>query len=205
MLPVRALFVDIGGVLLNDGWGSSIRARAAAQFGLDLEALNARHAQVFELLELGKLTLEQYLRLVAFQEPRPYSVENFRQFIFAQSEPQLGMLDMIRSIKAVHGLRVIALSNDSRELATFRINAFMLGAFVDAFVVSSFVHLRKPDPDVYRLALDLAQVRPQESLYLEDRALFVEVAAGLGIRSLWHRNEQQTRGALAECGLHTEP
>jgi putative hydrolase of the HAD superfamily len=96
---------------------------------------------------------------------------------------------------------VAALSNEGRELTVHRIDKFQLGSFVDFFICSCFVHYRKPDPDIYRIALDIAQVRPEQVAYVEDRRMFVEVAAGLGIRAVHHQGLASTRSALAELEL----
>jgi len=112
------------------------------------------------------------------------------------------MLALIRDLKAAHGLKVAAVSNEGRELAQHRVRDFGLTSFVDFFVVSSFVHFRKPDEDIYRLALDVAQAPANEVLYVDDRAMFVEVAQGLGIRGIHHTSYDTTRAALAELELH---
>ncbi len=66
---------------------------------------------------------------------------------------------------------------------------------------SSFVHCRKPDADIYHIALDIAQVRAAETLYIEDREMFVQVAAGLGIPAIHHVSYEDTRSQLAARGL----
>ena len=55
--------------------------------------------------------------------------------------------------------------------------------------------------DIYRIALDIAQVAPDCVAYVEDRAMFVDVAAGLGIRGIVHKTFESTRDALAAIGL----
>jgi putative hydrolase of the HAD superfamily len=72
---------------------------------------------------------------------------------------------------------------------------------MDFFIISSFVRFRKPEEDIFRLALDIAQVRPQQAVYVDDRLLFVEVARGLGIHSIHHEDLEKTCMALEELGL----
>jgi putative hydrolase of the HAD superfamily len=121
--------------------------------------------------------------------------------MFAQSQPYPEMIQLIRSLKARHALKVAVVSNEGRELTVYRIQKFRLAEFVDFFISSCFVHFRKPDADIYRMALDIAQVSPENVAYIEDRALFVEVARGLGIRGIHHRSYESTRAALAALGL----
>ena len=199
--PTTALFVDIGGVLLTNGWDRSMRKRAAESFGLDSAEMDERHHLTFDTFEEGKLSLEEYLNRVVFYQKRPFSREEFKTFMFAQSQPYPEMMELIRSLKARYGLRVAVVSNEGRELAIYRIQKFRLVEFVDFFVSSCFVHFRKPDADIYRIALDIAQVSPAQLVYIDDRGMFIEVAQSLGIRGIHHVSYESTRNALAALGL----
>jgi putative hydrolase of the HAD superfamily len=198
---ITALFLDIGGVLLTNGWDRNMRKDAAATFGLDYEEMDERHHLTFDTYEEGKLSLDEYLRRVVFYEKRPFSLEDFRAFMFAQSQPYPDMIALVQDLKSRHRLKVAAVSNEGRELTIHRIRKFELGTFIDFFISSCFVHFRKPDQDIYRIALDIAQVPPNQVVYIEDRAMFVEVAEGLGIRGIQHVSYQSTRGALEALGL----
>ncbi len=201
-IAIKTLFVDIGGVLLTNGWDHLARKAAAKRFRLDWDNLEERHNLNFATFEEGKLTLDDYLGRVVFYRPRPFNRTQFRRFMFAQSKPFPEMLGLVRQLKARYGLKVIVVSNEARELNAHRIQNFKLDGFVDTFVSSCFVHLRKPDLEIFRLALDLAQTPPREIVYLENTALFVEVAAGVGIRGIVHTDYRSTRAKLAALGLH---
>jgi putative hydrolase of the HAD superfamily len=198
---IKTLFVDIGGVLLSDGWGHASRTRAAAEFDLDAQEMEERHHQAFEAFEVGKIDLERYLDLVVFHREREFVRANFREFMFAQSTPFPQTIDLVRSLKAEFGLKVVAVSNEGRELNEHRIRTFRLGGFVDFFVSSCYVRLRKPDPDIFRLALDTAQSPSRDVAYLENTPMFVQVASDLGIRGILHADCETSRGILASLGL----
>ncbi|MBI3925526.1 MAG: HAD family phosphatase [Armatimonadetes bacterium] len=200
-MPVRTLFLDIGGVLLTNGWDREMRRRACENFDLDYASVNDRHALAFPAYEEGRATLDEYLDRVVFEEPRPFSRDDFRRFMLDQSQPYPETLEFMRSLKKRHGLRVGVVSNEGRELTLHRVRSFHLDDFIDFFVVSCFVNLRKPDPEIYRLALDLAQTDPHQVAYVEDRDAFVQVARGLGIQAVQHRQLEGTRAALAQLGL----
>jgi putative hydrolase of the HAD superfamily len=198
---IGCLLLDVGGVLLSDGWSHGARQAAAARFKLNLEEMEARHRQTYDTYELGKLTLAEYLDQTVFYRPRPFTRAAFRRFLLAQSKPFPETIELIRQLKRKYPLKIIAVNNEGRELNRHRIQTFQLDRFVDAFVSSCFVHLRKPDADIYRLALDVAQVPARRAVYLEDRPLFVQIAQTLGIRALQHINLESTRAALAKLGL----
>jgi len=202
--PITTLFVDIGGVLLTDGWQRESRRLAAKAFHLDFSEMEERHHLTFDTYEEGKLTLVEYLDRVVFYKKRPFTRAQFRRFMFAQSKPYPEMIELVCRLKAKHGLKVIVVSNEARELNTYRIQKFRLDGFVDAFVSSCFVHLRKPDTDIFRLALDLAQVPAEQVLYIENTAMFVQIAEGLGIRSILHTDRKSTCAKLASSGLQND-
>jgi putative hydrolase of the HAD superfamily len=190
--------------LLSDGWDHVARRRAADNFHLDISDLDARHHLLFETYENGKLTLEEYLGRVIFYREQPFSPAQFRDFMFAQSQPYADMIEMITNLKVQYRLKTLAVSNEGRELNAHRIQTFNLGAVVDAFVSSSFVHLRKPDADIFRLALDLSQTPVEQIVFIENTPMFVEVAQSLGIRSILHTNYPSTCEQLSALGLRTQ-
>ncbi|MFA5329773.1 MAG: HAD family phosphatase [Prolixibacteraceae bacterium] len=203
-VSVTTLFVDIGGVLLTDGWSHEFRKLAVREFNLDPEEMETRHSMTFETFEVGKLTLEEYLNLVVFYQPRSFTPAQFQEFIFARSESDPKMIELIRQLKAKYGLKIVVVSNESRELNAHRIQKFRLNEFVDAFISSCYVGLRKPDADIFRLALDIAQIPAEQILYLENTQMFVNIAEGIGIRGIWHTDYQSTREKLASFGLEVE-
>ncbi len=111
------------------------------------------------------------------------------------------MIELVRNLKAQYELRIAVVNNEARELNAHRIQAFKLDEFVDFFVSSCFVRFRKPDADIFRLALDIAQASADQIVYIEDQPLFVQVAEGLGIRGIRHTGYQSTRTQLASLGL----
>lgn len=197
---IKTLFTDVGGVLLTNGWDSAGRKQAAEKFNLDLKEMESRHHLTFDTYEVGKITLDEYLERTVFYEPRTFSLEDFRQFMFAQSQPFPDMLGLVRRVKA-SGRNVVVVSNEGRELTEYRIKTFKMGEFADFFVSSCFVHFRKPDRDIFQMAIDLAQANPAESAYLDDRPMFVEVAASLGLKAIRHTSYESTRAALNAIGL----
>jgi putative hydrolase of the HAD superfamily len=201
---ISTLFLDIGGVLLTDGWDHHARKRAAKNFKLAWAEMEDRHHLTFDTYEEGKLTLEEYLDRVVFYEKRPFTRAQFRRFIFAQSKPYPEMIELVRKLKAKHRLKIAVVNNEARELNSHRIHKFKLDGFVDSFISSCFVHVRKPDADIFRLALDIAQAPARQVVYIENTPMFVQIAEGLGIRSILHRDYRSTCAKLASFGLQDD-
>ena len=98
-IPITTLFLDIGGVLLTNGWDHHARKRAAANFKLKWAEMEDRHRLNFATYEEGKLTLEEYLRRVVFYQKRPFTRAQFRRFMFAQSKPYPEMIELVAQPK----------------------------------------------------------------------------------------------------------
>jgi len=195
--------MDIGGVLLSDGWDHRARKRAVKKFKLEAVEMETRHQMVFDTYEEGKLTENEYLDHVVFFRSRPFSRGEFRKFMFAQSTPYPDMLTLVRELKRKYRLKVIVVSNEARVLNDYRIQKFKLDDIVDAYISSCYVHIRKPDADIFRLALDVAHTPAQQVAYVENTPMFVEIANGLGIRSVFHTDCSSTRAKLASLGLQS--
>jgi putative hydrolase of the HAD superfamily len=198
---IACVFIDVGGVLLTDGWDHHARRRAARTFKLNWAEMEKRHHLVFEIYEEGKLTLEEYLYRVVFYKKRAFTRAQFRRFMFAQSKAYPDMIDLIARLKVTHRLKIAVVSNEGRELNVYRIQKFKLARLVDLFVSSCFVQVRTPDEEMFRLAMDIAQVQPRDVVYIDNTAMFTEIAQGLGIRSVLHTDYQSTRAKLAALGL----
>ena len=197
---ITCLFLDVGGVLLTNGWDHHARRRAVLKFKLDWAEMEERHRLVFEIHEEGKLTFEEYLSLVVFYEKRPFTRAQFRRFMCEQSKAYPDMIALLGQLKA-QGLKIAVVSNESLELNAYRIRTFELAKFVDSFISSCFVHLRKPDSNIFRLALDIAQTPAHQVLYIENTPMFVQIAEGLGIKSILHTDCESTRAQLVSLGV----
>jgi putative hydrolase of the HAD superfamily len=201
---ISCAFLDIGGVLLTDGWDHLARKRAAAHFKLDRAEMEDRHHLIFEIYEQGKITLEEYMSLVVFTEKRPFTRNQFRRFMFAQSKPFPEMIALVAQLKLRLGMKIAIISNEGRELNAYRIRKFKLDQFVDCFISSCYVHIRKPDVDIFRLALDIAQVQASQAVYIENTPMFVQIAQGLGIQSILHTDLRSTCAKLSAIGLKVD-
>jgi len=201
---IKFLFVDIGGVLLTNGWDHEYRKLAAKTFDLNLKELDNRHNQAFDTYELDKLNIDEYLNHVVFYEKRSFTPSQFKNFMVAQSKPYPKMIELVSRLKAQYGLKIIVLSNEARELNLYRIRKFKLDRFVDSFISSCYVRLRKPDTDIFRLALDTTQASLSQIVYIENTPMFVEIAEDLGIRSILHTDYESTCTKLASFGLKVE-
>ncbi len=201
---LKTLFWDLGGVLLTNGWDRAARARACARFALDCDDFQDRHEQVVGEFETGRMDLDSYLERTVFFEPRPFTEEDFKAFMFAQSQQDSAMLSLVRRLHDAGEYRLAVINNESLELNAFRIERFGLRDCFSLFFSSCFVRLRKPDSGIYRLALQVTQTPAGAALLVDDRAINVEAAKRIGMHTIHFRNPDQLRGCLADLGVRCD-
>jgi putative hydrolase of the HAD superfamily len=199
MAEIRTLFWDVGGVLLTNAWDHEERGFAVEHFLLNKSEFEARHEAAVPAFEEGKLTLDGYLDRTVFYEPRTFSPREFQQFMFSLSRPKTASLELARALSQEYAMGTI--NNESRELNQYRLQRFGLSDCFDVFVSSCFVGLRKPDEQIYRLALDLTQHQPEECCFIDDRPANVSAAAKVGLATVLMKDPQQLRRDLQALGV----
>lgn len=199
MRNIRALFWDVGGVLLTNAWDHEERDQAVEHFLLSKPEFEQRHQELVPVFEEGKLTLDAYLDRAVFYQPRTFSREEFKQFMFSLSKPKPQALELARSLSQKYVMGTI--NNESRDLNEYRIQSFALAEYFDLFVSSCYVGMRKPDERIYRLALDLTQHQPGECCFIDDRPVNVDSAAKVGFATVLVKDAQQLRRDLEALGI----
>jgi putative hydrolase of the HAD superfamily len=199
MARIRGLFWDVGGVLLTNAWDHEERNQAFQHFNLDKQEFEARHKEIVSSFEEGRVGLDEYLARTVFYQPRAFSTQEFQQFMFELSKPKMEVLAIARGLASRYFMGTI--NNESRELNQYRIEKYGLAASFKIFVSSCFVGIRKPEEQIYRLALDLTQQSPDECCFIDDRPVNVEAAARVGMRAVLLQSPDQLRKELSGLGI----
>ncbi len=195
---IKVVFMDIGGVLLNNGWGHESRQKAAKVFGFDYEEMNVLHNFIYNVFEIGDVSLDDYLDTVVFHVPRDFTRAEFKNFMYAESVELPGMLAWTKNWKKSVDLPVFALSNESREINAYRIATFGLHELFDGFFSSCYLGLRKPNPKIFRTAMEIVQAKPEECIYFDDRLMLVNAAKKLGINGIHHQSFEASKKIIEE-------
>ena len=201
MSAIRAVFWDVGGVLLTNAWDRTERASALEHFQLDDKEFQARHEMVVSSFERGKITLDEYLDRTVFYRPRPFTRDVFRDYMFSLSQPFPEVLGFAQALADSSKYFMSTLNNESRELNYYRIEKYGLRNIFRIFVSSCFVGFRKPERDIYRLALETTQIPAEQCCFIDDRALNLECAAQLGMKTIQMQQVEQLRGDLESLGV----
>lgn len=204
MSDIRAIFFDVGGVLLTNGWDTQARKKASERFGLDWEELQERHELISSDFEKGRLSLDQYLACTVFHRERKFSADSFRAFMFEQSQELGNSLHLLQSLAEGGEYRLLTLNNESLELNLHRIETFQLRQYFSSFFSSCFLGVKKPQPEIYRIALQVTQEPAGRCIYIDDRELNLENASQLGMQTVHFQSLEQLREALSRHGVNPE-
>lgn len=206
MAEITAVYFDVGGVLLTNGWDHTERARVLDRFGIDRKAYEARHTEPNDAWEKGKITVEEFLRETVFYEPRPFTMEQFIAAMREQSQllPNAAM-ETLRTLRVGGQVKLAMLNNEARELNDYRIDRFGLDCFFHGFFSSCYLGLRKPDPAIFEAGLALLHQKPERSVFVDDREGNCAAAATLGFHAIQYRDQQQFTRELQALGVALDP
>jgi len=198
---IDTVFWDIGGVILTNGWDHKSRKVAAETFHLDWEEFSDRHDLSFPAFDSGQITMEEYLNRTLFYRPRPFSREEFIAFMYAQSKPLPGSREVLDAVTNAKKYFVGAINNEPLELNEYRIETFKLRRNFLVFFSSCYVHSRKPEPTIFKVALEVTQRTPEKCVFIDDRPLNLESPRKLGLQTIHFQNPEQLKSDLAKLGV----
>ncbi len=202
MFPFDVILFDVGGVLLTNGWDHRERAAAVEHFHIDPEPFEKRHLSIVDAWERDEVTLDTYLDTAVFFEPRPFPREDFFAFMLSQSRvlPN-GALGILDELAASNPCMLGTLNNEARATNEYRFQKFGLRRYFKVMLSSCYVGLRKPEPVIYRRALDILGVPPARILFIDDRPENEAGAAAEGMKTIQFTGENALRRELQELGV----
>jgi putative hydrolase of the HAD superfamily len=201
MAKITALFWDVGGVLLTNAWDRTSRRDLAEEFKLDGQDFETRHDAIIAAFETGQLDLDRYLEQTIFFRPRGFTEQAVKDFIFAQSQTCPETLAIVERLAHAKQYFLAMLNNESVELNRYRIERFGLRNYFSVFLSSCFLGVRKPDEAIYRLALQITQRAPEESVFIDDRSLNVECGRRMGMLTVHFQGPAQLQAELRKLGV----
>jgi putative hydrolase of the HAD superfamily len=193
MADRNGLILDYGGVLTSDPFASFEAFCAAERLAPDTVRDRLRNdpeaRDLLARLETGALTAAEFE--LAFGALLGVSHPRLLQRMFGGMEPHTAMIDGVRALRRP-GLRIALLSNSignayDREL---------LEELFDAWVISSEVGMRKPEPAIYELAAARLGIEPTGCVIVDDLPGNLKPARALGMATVLHRDATTTLAEL---------
>ena len=151
--------------------------------------------------ECGEATLDEYIQRTVFYRGRAFTQQQFKQFMFEQSQALPEALAFAKKLAATKRQLNAALNNESLEINDYRIKTFGLRDCFEAFFSSCYLGVRKPDRGIFTLALKITQRDAAECVMIDDRGLNLECAREMGMKTILVKDLAQLRADLAKLGV----
>jgi putative hydrolase of the HAD superfamily len=207
---IRAIYWDIGGVLLTNGWDHEERARVLAQFAIPREEYDARHEEANDRWERGELSDDEFLQQTVFFKERSFTPADFIRAVREQSKwlPG-GAKNVIAALRQSNlpnsgGLKMAMLNNESGPLNDYRIEKFGLAEYFDGFFCSAYLGMRKPEPRIFRAGAAMLHFKPEECVFVDDRDKNCAAAAEVGMHAIQYKGEEALKDALRALGVELD-
>ena len=190
-MSVRAVFFDLGGVIVRTEYQAP-RERLAERLNMTYEDINkiVFESETSRRASIGAISVDDHWAAVTRRLGRRASeTAAIRAEFFAGDIVDHDLLDFIRSLRPRCKTGII--SNAWPDLREYMVKNGLDDAF-DALVVSAEVGVMKPEPQIYRIALEQLKVEADEAAFVDDTPANVEAACALGMQGLLFRDPQQT-------------
>ena len=202
MLPFDVILFDVGGVLLTNGWDHCERADVLRKFSLDAAEFEARHPKANDAWEKDAISARDYLDATVFYTPRSFNHDDFLEAVFAESVPLAdSALPVLEEVAGAGRWLVGSLNNEAREPNEYRFAKYGLRDYFEVALSSCYLGLRKPEPAIYKRAIDILGSPAERILFIDDRKGNVEAAQGAGIHAVQFTGEKDLREKMAELGV----
>ncbi len=186
-MTIRAVFFDLGGVILRTEFESP-RQHLAERLNIEYQDLVRLvfESETSRLAFQGELTAEDHWAAVVKRLGRPPSEPRLiRDEFFAGDVLDRGLLAFIRSLRPT--MKTGLISNAWDDLRAYMARGKFTDAF-DTIIISAEVGRAKPDPEIYRLALEQAQVQPHEAVFVDDIQANIDGCERIGIQGILFRD-----------------
>ena len=204
MNNITSIFWDLGGVVLTNAWDREQRVRVLNEFnirtGEELNEFGDRHREVAALFESGKFSLQEYLNMTLFGMPQIFTHDQFKEKMFEQSKSLPGM-EVLKQVAESGKYFLASLNNESKELNEHRIRHFDLPNYFGAFFSSCYLNIMKPNPEIYRAALNISHRKAEECVFIDDRSQNVEAARHCGMHAIHYKDPDQLRVELDKLNI----
>ena len=132
---------------------------------------------------------------------RGFSREEFTAFMFAQSKEYPESRGVLDAAARTGKYFIGAVNNEPLELNEYRIEAFRLRRDFQVFFSSCYLHARKPEEMIFRIALEVTQRPAPECVFIDDRPLNLENPRRLGMNTIHYQSAVQLRQELQTYGV----
>jgi len=192
-MTITTVIWDVGGVLVRTEDGSP-RQQLADR--LKLERMELEEL-VFgglsgDKAQLGQISTEEHWKNVLHRlNLQDEALEEFQRIFWAGDRIDFELVDYIRSLRKQY--KTGLLSNAFSDLREVLTSTWKIADAFDQMVISAEEGLVKPNPSIYRLALDRLEVEAGQAVFIDDMPVNVEAARQVGMYAIQFKHPEQAR------------
>ena len=181
-MAIKTIIFDIGGVLISTDF-PAIYSSFGEKIGLKTGDVANYHKENIKQMLLGNITLENFwddMRKLGGKPGLDYKkiwLEEGAKNRKFNSE----LIDIVKKLRENYSIGTLTNLTPHRVIMDEDIDLY---SNFDYIVLSCIEHLKKPNPDFYKLALKRANVKPEEAVFVDDKEIFTRAAEELGIKTI---------------------
>ncbi len=200
---IQAIIFDMGGVLAHESWGRARLAEFDAMLGWEPGALVQMlfSGPAWEAYSTGEISPAEYWA----QTGEPLAGRLPQDFIFFKdnfwgAELDLATVALARRLRARY--HIALLSNASPFLPAGLLKEPHLAGLFDHVIISAYVGMRKPDPEIFHYTSRLLNLAPGACVLIDDKVRNTSAAEELGMKAVVHVGALETERALRALGVN---
>lgn len=195
---MKNIIFDIGMVLIDFHWSETMAKLGIPQDAIDVLSPNMVENPLWRHYDLDDIPEAELISEFKKLSPQYSSyIDLFLDNMEEVVDMYEGADEWLRELKS-RGYNIYLLSNYPRRMFGLHTKRFHFLPYTDGRVVSYEYHVVKPDPEIYRILCDKYDIRPEESVFLDDRQVNLDAAAALGFSTILVKDPFEARKQLAE-------
>lgn len=202
-MKISLLLFDLGNVLTSNDWhvkNQVLEKAFATIFHTTVEDLERGFQAAWDKFEMGHIDEDQFwnllLRTAGLADP---DVEQAKQLWRQHQKVDPQMLNLIQTLRLKYKIGI--LSNIPKEWLAFKMHTLKLIHYVDSVTDSSSVGIAKPNPKIYKVALDRNHAQPEETVFIDDKERNLIPARQLGMQTILFTDFEGYKKSLQEMGV----
>ncbi|MEK7177578.1 MAG: HAD-IA family hydrolase [Patescibacteria group bacterium] len=191
---IKAIIFDFAGVIGSDGYWIYLKDKL-----IDLEERKSYFHELSVKVDDATITHQEFVQIIATELKVPEEIvwkEIFKRIVINQE-----LLEIINKLKKRY--KICLLTNFVNEWMKELFKVYKLDKYFDVKVVSSLEKMVKPNKEIYLLALNLLKLKPNETIFIDDRQYNVDGGEKVGIKSLLFTTNEKLKKDFKNLGIKT--